>query len=86
MKKNLIAVIFGMIITVLLGLVSTPTRNLLGITHYGIPLSWRGRIIISPEFNPWRYNITNFIIDTLFWTIIIRILIEIIGPRIIKNN
>jgi len=68
-KKLLISLIGGTAITLITGLI--PIGNLVGATNYGLPMAWRIRLVLAPQYNPWRILPVNIIIDTVLWGLII---------------
>lgn len=55
----------GIVITLLTGLI--PFRSLLGATHYGFPLGWLIRLVLAPEFFPWRVSWLGLVVDVFIW-------------------
>jgi len=51
---------------------------LVGATWYGFPLAWLYRLIVGPEYNPWRMDLPNFFGDIVIWTIIVAIVVFIV--------
>ncbi len=67
------AIIGGVVITLLTGLI--PQKMLLGATHYGYPFAWLIRLVIAPQYFPWRVDGLNLIGDIVIWGIIIGIIV-----------
>jgi len=63
----LYAIIGGVIITLLTGLIPNTSPELLGALHYGYPFPWFIRIVY-PQF-PWHINEINLINDIAFWSV-----------------
>ena len=64
--KNLLASLFGGIgIALVTGLI--PRNTLVGATHYGWPMAWRIRMVLAPQYNPWRMLPVWFIVDAALW-------------------
>jgi hypothetical protein len=61
------------VITSLTGLLSNTQPGWVGAVLYGYPLAWLSRLVLAPEYFPWRVDWTNLIIDTLLWSILVRI-------------
>lgn len=68
-KILLSSVIGGVIITLLTGFI--PNMMLIGATRYGYPLAWLIRLVIAPEYFPWRVDVLYLIADIIVWSIII---------------
>ena len=57
-------------ITLLTGLVPSTPEMLVGATWYGLPVAWLFRLVISPEYFPWRVSFLPLIVDVVFWAVI----------------
>ena len=53
-------------LTLLTGLY--PLRTPMGATHYGFPLAWLTRLVIAPEYFPWRVNWPELVVDLVVWS------------------
>jgi hypothetical protein len=69
------SIIFGIVITLLTGLISNTQAKLVGATHYGYPLVWLIRRVLAPQYFPWRIDTVNLIIDIIIWTSVIGIIL-----------
>ena len=78
-KLLLYAVIGGVIGTLLTGLIVNTPPMLVGATHYGYPFPWLTRLIIAPQYFPWRVNVLNLIGDIIVWTVIAGVVQVILG-------
>ncbi len=75
LKAPLSAITVGIIITLLTGLISNTVPMLVGAIHYGYPLAWLTRLVIAPQYFPWRVDVFNLIVDIIVWSIIAGIII-----------
>jgi len=75
MKIAILSVIGGVVITLLTGLVSNMPAPLLGAEHYGYPLPWLFRLILAPEYFPWRVDVMAFVVDVVVWIIVIGVVL-----------
>jgi hypothetical protein len=76
--KILISVLFGgLAIALLTGLVSNAPPMLVRATHYGIPMAWLFRLVIAPEYFPWRVDITRLLVDTAVWAAVVAVILFI---------
>jgi hypothetical protein len=76
--KILIPIIVGgLAIALLTGLVSNTPPMLVGATHYGLPMTWLFRLVIAPEYFPWRVDITRLLVDTAVWAAIVAVVLFI---------
>jgi hypothetical protein len=80
MKMLVFSIIGGVVITLLTGLISN-TPMLLGATHYGYPFAWLIRLILAPEYFPWRINTVNFVVDIIIWAFIVGIILLIVKKK-----
>lgn len=70
-KLIVYSMISGLVITLLTGLFTNMPAKLLGAVHYGYPFAWLIRLVIAPEYFPWRVNILNLILDIVIWSIVV---------------
>jgi hypothetical protein len=75
------AIIGGVIITLLTGLISNMKAMLVGATHYGYPFAWLIRLVIAPQYFPCRFNVLFFIADIIIWALIVGIILFILSRR-----
>ena len=67
-RIGLVAILLGLVITLLTGLISGTPHGLVGATLYGLPLAWR---YISPSALLTTFSIPHFIVDWIFWSVVI---------------
>ena len=77
-KIFLSSIIGGVIITILTGLLLYTPHMLVGATHYGYPLPWLIRLVLAPQYFPWRVNIAYLIADIIVWSVIVGIIIFVV--------
>ena len=70
-------IIGGVGVTLLTGLFPNTRPMLLGATHHGYPFAWLIRLIIAPQYFPWRINELNLILDIIFWSAIIGLIMYV---------
>jgi len=80
-KIILAAILGGVIVTLLTGLISNTPPMLVGATHYGYPFAWLTRLVIAPQYFPWRFNILTLIVDIVIWTLVIGIILFVFSRR-----
>lgn len=80
-KIILAAILGGVIVTLLTGLVSNTPPMLVGAAHYGYPFAWLTRLVIAPQYFPWRFNILTLIADIVIWTLVIGIILFVFSRR-----
>ena len=82
LKLKVIALLVGVLITLLTGYAST--LQLIGATHFGYPLTWLTQRVIAPIYNPWFINYFNFVVDALVWSVLAWVLLDVMqrhAPR-----
>ncbi len=77
--KVLVGSIFGgVVITLLTGLLSNTPTMMVGAVHFGYPLPWLIRLVVAPQYYPWRVNELNFIADCVLWSVITGVLLLVL--------
>ena len=61
----------GVVITLITGLYNITPGGLVGAVWYGFPLAWLRRLVIAPQYNPWRIDITGLVVDLVVWILVI---------------
>ncbi len=77
-SRLLVSILGGEIVTLLTGLFSSTPQMLVGAEWYGFPLAWLIRMIVAPEYNPWRVEFLNFIADVVIWSVILLVIVFIV--------
>jgi hypothetical protein len=80
-KTVIYSVIGGVVVTLLTGLISNTPAMLVGAMHYGYPLAWLVRLVLAPEYFPWRVNVPNLIVDLVIWIIIVGMAVTVLTRR-----
>jgi large-conductance mechanosensitive channel len=73
----------GVILTLLTGLVESTPPMLVGAVWHGYPLAWLFRMVVAPQYNPWKVDFGNFIADVVVWFVIVAI-VAFIAARLAK--
>lgn len=66
-SRTLLLIFGGAIVALLTGLVSNTPPMLVGAIHYGYPFPWLTRLVIAPQYYPWRVNLPNLFADIIVW-------------------
>ena len=77
-NRIVVSILGGEIITLLTGLFSNTPEMLVGAERYGFPLAWLIRMIVAPEYNPWRIEFVNFLADVIVWSVILLVMVFIV--------
>ena len=80
-KTVIYSVIGGVVVTLLTGLISNTPAMLVGAMHYGYPLAWLMRLVLAPEYFPWRVNVPNLVVDLVIWIIIVGMVVTVLTRR-----
>ena len=59
----------GLVITLLTGSIPNTPAMLVGATHFGYPFAWLIRMVVAPQYFPWKVNPLNLIGDIIVWAI-----------------
>jgi hypothetical protein len=70
-KVVILSLIGGVVITLLTGLLSNTPAMLVGAVHYGYPVPWLFRLVLAPEYFPWRVDMAALVADIIVWTIVV---------------
>lgn len=62
----------------LTGLFSNTPQMMVGAEWFGFPLAWLIRMIVAPEYNPWRIEFVNFLADVVVWSVILLVIVFIL--------
>lgn len=76
--RLVVSILGGVIITLLTGLFSSTPQMLVGAEWYGFPLAWLIRMIVAPEYNPWRVEFLSFLADVVVWSVILFVIVFIV--------
>ena len=71
MKNLVLAVIGGVIITLLTGLINNTPEMLVGAVYYGFPFAWLEMLVIAPQYFPWHVRPVRLILDVIVWAIVV---------------
>ena len=79
MKTLILAVIGGIVITLLTGLIDHTPEMLVGAVYYGYPLAWLEMLVIAPQYFPWVVRPIRLIIDIVVWAIVVWVILFVIS-------
>lgn len=80
-KIIIFSVIGGMLVTLLTGLLVNTPPMLVGAVWYGYPFPWLIRLVLSPEYYPWRVNIPFLLADVAIWAVVIGIVLAVLSAK-----
>lgn len=79
MKNLIFALIGGVVITLVTGLINHTPEMLVGAVYYGYPLAWLEMLVIAPQYFPWVVRPLRLIIDVIAWTIVVWVIIFLVS-------
>ena len=79
MKNLIFALIGGIVITLVTGLINHTPEMLVGAVYYGYPLAWLEMLVIAPQYFPWVVRPLRLIIDVIAWTIVVWVILFLVS-------
>jgi hypothetical protein len=80
-KTVIYAIIGGIAITLITGLLENTPAMMVGAVHYGYPFAWLVRMIVAPQYFPWVVLPIEFIADIVIWAIIVEVILLVATRR-----
>jgi nitrate reductase NapE component len=77
-NRLIVSILGGEIVTLLTGLFPNTPEMLVGAVYYGFPIAWLFRMIVAPEYNPWRIDFLKFLADVVVWSVIFLVIVFIL--------
>ncbi len=77
LRKVLMALVSGMVITLVTGLMPNTPAMLVGASWYGYPLAWLIRMVVASEYFPWKVDLVNLVTDIVVWTLIALVILMV---------
>ncbi|MDE1870924.1 MAG: hypothetical protein KGI06_01660 [Candidatus Micrarchaeota archaeon] len=78
LKITAVALILGIIVTLATGALNSTPIGLVGASWYGYPLTWIRKLVIAPQYNPWRIDYVGIVADVVFWSVIMLALLLVL--------
>jgi hypothetical protein len=75
MKLLIFAIIGGIVITLITGLINNTPEMLMGAVYYGYPLAWLEMLVVAPQYFPWHVRPLRLIIDIVVWAVIVWVIL-----------
>ena len=73
------AVIGGIVITLVTGLINNTPEMLVGAVYYGYPLAWLEMLVIAPQYFPWHVRPVRLIVDIIVWAIVVWVILFVVS-------
>ena len=75
----ILAVIGGIVITLLTGLINHTPEMLVGAVFYGYPLAWLEMLVVAPQYFPWVVRPVRLVIDIVVWAIVVWVVLFVVS-------
>jgi len=79
LKTLIFAIIGGVVITLLTGLINRTPPMLVGAVYYGYPFAWLEMLVIAPQYFPWVVRPVRLILDIVVWTIVVWVILFVVS-------
>ena len=77
LKIAVTSLITGTAITGLTGFLDNSA--LIGASWYGYPTTWIRKLVLAPQYNPWRIAWGGLVVDIIFWFVIVLVVWLAVG-------
>ena len=77
-NRLVVSILGGVIVTLLTGLLPNTPHMLVGAVYYGFPIAWLFKMIVAPEYNPWRFDFPKFLADMIAWSVVSLVIVFIL--------
>ena len=78
-KTLIFAIIGGVVITLLTGLINRTPPMLVGAVYYGYPFAWLEMMVIAPQYFPWVVRPVRLILDIVVWAIVVWVILFVVS-------
>ena len=78
-KTVIFAVVGGIVITLVTGLINHTPEMLVGAVYYGYPFAWLEMLVIAPQYFPWVVRPVRLILDLVVWTIVVWVILFLVS-------
>jgi uncharacterized membrane protein len=79
LKNVIFAVVGGVVVTLLTGLVNRTPAMLVGALYYGYPFAWLEMLVVAPQYFPWVVRPLRLILDIVVWTIVVLVILYVVS-------
>jgi hypothetical protein len=79
MKMVICAVVAGVVITLLTGLIGNTPEMLVGAVYYGYPFAWLEMLVVAPQYFPWVVRPVRLILDIVVWTVVVWVVLFVVS-------
>ena len=74
-KTVVLALVGGIVITLLTGLADHTPEMLVGAVYYGYPFAWLEMMVVAPQYFPWVVRPVRLVLDIVVWAVIVWIIL-----------
>lgn len=78
-KMLIFAVVGGIVITLITGLIDHTPLGLMGASWYGYPLVWLVMMVVGPGYSPWVVRPLRLIVDIVCWSVVVFVILFIVS-------
>jgi len=75
MKMVVYAVVAGVVITLLTGLIGHTPEMLVGAVYSGYPFAWLEMMVVAPQYFPWVVRPIRLILDIVVWAVVVWVIL-----------
>jgi len=79
MKMVVYAVVAGVVITLLTGLIGDTPEMLVGAVYYGYPFAWLEMMVVAPQYFPWVVRPIRLILDIVVWAVVVWVILFVVS-------
>jgi hypothetical protein len=79
LKTIVFALIGGVVITLVTGLIDHTPEMLVGAVYYGYPFAWLEMMVVAPQYFPWVVRPVRLVLDIIVWTIVVWVVLFVVS-------
>jgi len=78
-KTVALAIIGGVVITLVTGLLDHTPEMLVGAVYYGYPFAWLEMMVVAPQYFPWVVRPVRLVLDVVVWAVVVWVILFIVS-------
>jgi hypothetical protein len=78
LKTIIFALIGGVVITLVTGLLDHTPEMLVGAVYFGYPFAWLEMLVVAPQYFPWVVRPVRLVLDIVVWTIVVWVILFVV--------
>jgi hypothetical protein len=79
LKTVIFAVIGGVVVTLLTGLINHTPEMLVGAVYYGYPFAWLEMMVVAPQYFPWVVRPLRLVLDVVVWAVVVWVILFVVS-------